>query len=119
LIDPTNWPFVGFERVDDAVAEVTDQQPVGEMSEARRRQRHAPGRVERAAGDDATDQVAVDVEHVDVAESRAGNVVLGICVLLGEGDIDAAEDVSGCRRVRSAAGIVGSRKPPFTSTSSK
>src|SRR5262245_37093245 len=80
---------------DPAVAEVADQQGTGEPAEARRRDRHAPRRVQRAAARDAYRTAewtaeAVEVEAVDEAEADAGHLVLLVRVLLGVGDVDAA-----------------------------
>ena len=56
------------EGVDLAVTEVADEQQVAEAAEARGRERHAPRRVEGAVRDQALQEEAVGVEHVDDAE---------------------------------------------------
>ena len=105
----------GVEGVDAAVAEVAHQQVAAEGPEARRRQRQAPRRVERAARDQALlpagqARRAVQVEHVDEAVALAGHVVVLVGVLLGVGDIDlAAQDLHVERGVALGEVRVGER----------
>lgn len=53
----------GIVDVDDAVAEIADQQIAAKLSEARGSQSHAPGSVEIAAGDGALDELALDAAY--------------------------------------------------------
>src|SRR5262249_3651047 len=82
------------EGVDAAVAEVADQQVAAEGSKARRREHHAPRRVEVAARDEAAVEVTVGLEDVDKAVARAGLVIVGVGVLLGVADVELAVDGS-------------------------
>src|ERR1700676_324672 len=55
----------GIEGVDRAVAEIANQKAIAEVSEIRRRDRHAPRRVECAACRDPLQQMPVGIERVD------------------------------------------------------
>jgi hypothetical protein len=57
------------EGVDRAVAEIADQQCAAELSEARRRKRESPWRVENPVTCDSTDEVPLRIEDVDEAET--------------------------------------------------
>src|SRR5882724_4211510 len=63
-------------RVHPTVTEVADEQGAGEVTEPRRRDRHAPRRVELTAGDEPAVQLPVRAEDVDEAVVHAGGVVL-------------------------------------------
>src|SRR5262252_8879004 len=62
--------------VDVTVAEVSNEQITAELAEVRRREGEPPRRVELAAAHQATNQSAVVGEHVDVAVSLSGHVVM-------------------------------------------
>ncbi len=53
--------------IDPAVAEIADHYVAGELTEARRRQRHAPRGIERAARGKAPQEMSVGVEDIDEA----------------------------------------------------
>src|ERR1700720_135754 len=53
--------------IDPAIAEIADQYVAGELTEARRRQRHTPRRIERAARGKAPQEMSVGVEDIDEA----------------------------------------------------
>src|SRR6185503_8615348 len=59
------------QNVYPAVTEVTDQQRAGRVTPAGRRDRQAPRGIERAAGGDTGDQVAVGAELVHHAQAVA------------------------------------------------
>src|SRR5450830_14507 len=87
-------PFTAcqIEGVDQAIAEVGHQQPVGEASEPGGSDRHAPGGVERALRDQAIQEAPARVEHADEAEAAALDVVMAGGILLGIADVDVAID---------------------------
>ena len=90
-------PAVSREPVagDPPVAEVPDEQVPAESAEHRptRSPRETPGGVQLAARRDAGHERAVGTERADVAQPRAGDLVLGVGVLLGVGDVDHAVEV--------------------------
>ena len=49
----------GIERIDRAIAEVANQQIIAESAEIAGRKRHAPRRIERAAGNKSSDKIAI------------------------------------------------------------
>ena len=68
----------GIVRSDLAIAQVADEKIIAEGSEVGSRQRQSPGSVQRALVDEPLDEVAIEVEDVDKAETRARH-----CVSLG------------------------------------
>ena len=72
---------IEVERADAAVAEVADQHHVAEAAEVGRRERDAPGGVERSTRREAPDEVPVRVEHADEPESLSGNLVRLLVIL--------------------------------------
>ena len=66
------------ERMDAAVAEVTDQQVLAEASEAVGRPRNPPRRIEHSAGGNAADEVAGEIELIDEPVPGPRNVVITI-----------------------------------------
>src|SRR5690242_16104550 len=84
--------------MDPAVAEVAHQDVAAEGSEAGRRERYCPRRVELALADQALEQVAVGGEDVHEAVARPGVVVCLARSLLGEGDVQVAVDVVDAKR---------------------
>jgi hypothetical protein len=92
--------------IDPAVAEIADQYVAGELTEARRRQRHAPRRIERSARGKAPQQMSVGVEDIDEAKMRARDIVMLGRILLGIGDKEVAVDIVDAVR-RIARGQVG------------
>src|SRR2546428_8157887 len=83
---------VNFVCVDGAVSEVADQEISAEVTEARRREGEAPGRVERAATDQSLHQLAFVAEHVDEAAVGTLEVVLPHVVLNCVADIYPVAD---------------------------
>ena len=93
----------GVVDVDDAVAEVADEQVATEDAEASGSDGYAPGSVEVAAGDGAGDEVAVEVKDIDDtiagadgldiacssgSRRSAGDVANGLIVLTGAGSVE-------------------------------
>src|SRR5882762_11664076 len=91
--------------VDPAVAEVADEDVAAESAEGIRRTRDAPRRIERPATDQAPQQMAVGIEHIDKAVTLACHVVVLFSVLLRVSDEEIAIDV------RYAEGRVACRDP--------
>ena len=96
---PRDLPVVGLKTLMRPLPKLPTSRSPLEGPEARRRDRQAPRRVERAARDQALLPAGqarrpVQVEHVDEAVALAGHVVVLVGVLLGVGDIDlAAQDL--------------------------
>ena len=67
---------VRVEGVDLAVAEISDQQVVGESAKPGGRYVESPRRVEDPAGSDALNEGPVGVELIDKAVARPGNVIV-------------------------------------------
>src|ERR1700733_8982620 len=78
LIDEMPLPV---EYVDPAVAEVADEDVAAESAEGIRGTRDAPRRIERPTTDEAPQQVAISIEHVDKPVSLAWHVVVLLRVL--------------------------------------
>src|SRR6516164_7380071 len=76
-----------IERIDLAVTEISDQQLAGgHVTEAsRRRERHAPGRVERAPRGETVQVVAGKIECVHDAIPRARDIVVPLLILHRKG----------------------------------
>ena len=92
--------------VDGAVAEVADEQGAGVVAEEGRGHRHAPRRVQRATRYQAAAEIAVKIEHIDIAVASASHIVALSVVLFGVGDVERpaeALDVKG----RETGGDVG------------
>src|SRR5579885_107377 len=68
--------------VDRAVAEISDEQRILQITEARRRDRHSPGRIQLAARYQRLQQIAVEIENIYVAVAGAGYVRIFRRVLL-------------------------------------
>src|SRR5262249_13419976 len=90
------------EHVDAAILLVADENVAGELTEADRRARQAPGRIEHAALGEAPQQVSVRVEDIDEAVAQAAHIVLLGGVLLGVGHPDLAIDVLDAERRKAA-----------------
>src|SRR5579862_5024281 len=69
------------------VAKVADQHVPCQGTESGRCDRHSPRRIERAGRCKATDEVATEVEYVNVTEPRAGRFVVHRRVLLRVTDV--------------------------------
>src|SRR5262249_15917745 len=96
-----------IERVDLAIAEITNQEMVAERAESGRRATHSPGGVGKAGGDgtppkgwvgrprggNPPQENSIGVEYVDIAVARTGHVVLPGPVLLGVGDEKLSVDI--------------------------
>ena len=67
--------------MDYTVTEVPDEQPIRYGAEARRRHRDAPRRVQLAGRGEASHQVAVRIEEIDIAVPRSRDIVLLVCIL--------------------------------------
>src|SRR5258708_14503130 len=91
--------------MDPPVAEVADEDVAAEAAEGIRRTRDAPGRIERSAADQASQQMAVGIEHIDESVALACDIVVLLRVLLRESDEEIAIDV------RDAEGRVARRDP--------
>ena len=92
-------------RVDLAVAEVADEQIAAEAAEVGRRLCEPPGRVQLAVLGHTRDEVPGRVELVHEAASLAGDLVLGVRILLGERDEDVPADrLDPERRIAARAG---------------
>src|SRR5581483_11369789 len=88
----------GVVHVDDAIAEVADEEIAGVDAEAcGGREGDAIGRVQIAASDSARDEVSVEIEDVNDAASRAGDLLAGVCRRAnGVGNPDlVVEDMNG------------------------
>src|SRR5262249_26331920 len=86
------------------------EQGAAEVAEGRRRQHQRPRRVQVAARDQPLFKVAIGVEHTDEAAAGAGDLVLGVSVLFGVGDVDLAADGGDVERgVAGGQGRVGER----------
>src|SRR5258708_38438349 len=59
----------GVIGIDLAVAKITNQQRTAERAEIRRRQSKSPGSIQRAAGNELLDQLAIGVGDVDVTQA--------------------------------------------------
>lgn len=90
---PVRLPGAPPEGVDPAVAEVADQQLPAELTEVGRCLGQAPRRVEGVPGGHAPQEGAVGPEGADEAEAVAGDLILGVGILLGVGHEDRAVDV--------------------------
>src|SRR5580692_1146042 len=93
------------EYVDPAVAEVADQNVTAESAEGIRHTRDAPRRIERPAADQASQQMAISIEHVDKAVALAWHVVVLLRVLHRVRHEEIATDI------RYAEGGVACRDP--------
>src|SRR5579863_915996 len=78
---------VWSEDVDLPVAKVADQHVPCQRTEPGRCDRHSPGGIERAGRCESTDEIATEVEHVNVPEARACRFVMHCCVLLRVTDV--------------------------------
>src|SRR6476619_63269 len=96
--------------VDPAVTEVADEQVATERAEPRRRDRHAPGRVQRAMLDHAPEQYASRRELVDEAVADACDIVMPHSVLRRIADVDlSAQRCNAERRVTGWEPVVDER----------
>src|SRR5262249_26402421 len=82
-----------IERVDAAVAKITDQQAVSECAEARWSERQPPGRVEDAVCGETRLPRAVGCKHVDEAVPGTTDVIVLLVVLQSKGDVEIAFNV--------------------------
>src|SRR5262249_24843628 len=76
-----------------AVPVVADEEVAAEWTEVRRSQDEPPGRVERALGSEAPEQVAANVVYVDETLPLAGNLLVPVFSLMGVGDNKPVVDV--------------------------
>src|SRR5579862_6106897 len=93
------------EYIYSAVAEVADEDVAAEPAEGIRRTGDAPRRIERPAADQASQQMAVSIEHVDKAVALARYVVVLLRVLHRVRHEEIAIDI------RYAEGRVACRDP--------
>src|ERR1700688_1928686 len=61
-----------IESVNAAIAKITNQEIAPKLAESGRRERHAPGGIQRSLRGKTGEQVAVQVELIDKSMSRAG-----------------------------------------------
>src|ERR1700691_3549035 len=62
--------------MDGAIAKIADQHIPFQRAEAGRRQCHAPGGIEYTRRCKATDEVAVEIENVDITQAGTGDFVV-------------------------------------------
>src|SRR5437899_6744168 len=84
-------------NIDTAVAEVTHQQLAAETKSIRR-QRKPPRRIELSRRHDAPKEIAFRVVGVDVAETRAGDIVFLVFILHRVCHVERAADVLDAER---------------------
>src|ERR1700726_4105948 len=82
-----------IEGVDVAVTEVADQDVAAESAEGRGGRGPRPGGVHPPLAEEPLEEAAVGIEDVDESVARAGEVVMLVRLLLGEGDKELAADV--------------------------
>ena len=72
------------EYINGAVAEIPNQEVIGELTEADRRDRESPRRIEVATRRDSVQQLPVHAELIDIAVARSRHIILILCVLFGK-----------------------------------
>src|SRR5215467_11915361 len=94
--------------VDDAIAEVADQDVIGKVSEGRGSRRNAPGSIQISAGNEGSMEVSFQIESIDDSEARAGDSVVLCGVLLSVHDHDQVpEDANSVRSVSGGQARIG------------
>src|SRR6516162_2753198 len=84
--------------VDRSVSEIADQDVAAELSKTEGGQRDPPRRIECSRDRKSSHQVAVRIEHLDFAETRARNVVMLLRILQRIGDKEIAADILNAKR---------------------
>ena len=82
-----------IEGVDPAVAEVADEQRAGKRAEAGGRNRQTPGRIERAVGNQTTQEVTVRIELANESIAWTRQVPTRGWIYLRIGDVESAGEV--------------------------
>src|ERR1700751_2426256 len=94
--------------IDDAVAEVADQDVIGEVSEGRGSRGNAPGSIQISAGNEGSVEVSFQVESIDDSEAGAGGSGVLCGVLLSVRDHDeVAEDANSGRSISGRQARIG------------
>src|SRR3569833_2350289 len=84
----------GVERINSATAEVADEQAIAESPKVSRRKRNPPGCIQIAASGDPADQLPIRVEDIYEPETGTSHIIATIRILLREGHLQFALDVS-------------------------